>query len=216
MSSDAGVNLWRSPEHALEYLRRAETIPHRAEGEAMLLGLLPERLERFLDLGSGNGRLLALVKSKYPKAQAVAVDFSPTMLAALLDRFAPDASVEILEHDLDRPLPPLGEFDAVVSSFAIHHLPDARKRSLYEEAYRLLRPGGMFCNLEHVSSPTEVLHQYFLAQVDKTGPVRDDPSNKLLDTWTQVRWLAEIGFDDADCYWKWLELALLAGRKPLT
>ena len=31
------VNLWESSEHAREYLARADSIPHRAEGEAALL-----------------------------------------------------------------------------------------------------------------------------------------------------------------------------------
>ena len=30
---------------------------------------------------------------------------------------------------------------------------------------------------------------------------------------TQLAWLKEIGFVDADCYWKWLEMALLIGYK---
>jgi hypothetical protein len=30
---------------------------------------------------------------------------------------------------------------------------------------------------------------------------------------TQVNWLREIGFTDVDCYWKWLELALMIGVK---
>jgi len=43
------VNLWDSAEHALEYLARADSIPHRTEGEAGLLECLPNTLSRLLD-----------------------------------------------------------------------------------------------------------------------------------------------------------------------
>jgi SAM-dependent methyltransferase len=210
-SSD--VNLWTSPEHALDYLSRADKIPHRTEGEAVLLDCLPRTLHRVLDLGSGNGRLLALVKLARPEVKAVAIDFSPTMLDELRHRFAADPKVQVLAHDLDQPLPPLGAFDAIVSCFAIHHVPHERKRALYNEIYPLLTPGGVFCNLEHVASPTERLHHQFLATIS-TRPEDEDPSNKLLDLETQLGWLRTIGFEDVDCHWKWRELALLAGTKP--
>ncbi|MDP2735746.1 MAG: methyltransferase, partial [bacterium] len=51
MTSPRDVNLWTSAEHALEYLRRADTIPHRVEGEAALLEFLPEEAKNILDLG---------------------------------------------------------------------------------------------------------------------------------------------------------------------
>jgi tRNA (cmo5U34)-methyltransferase len=206
------VNLWTSPEHALDYLSRADKIPHRTEGEAALLDCLPRPLGRVLDLGSGNGRLLSLVKLARPEAKAVALDFSPTMLDELCHRFAADSKVQVMAHDLDQPLPPLGGFDAIVSSFAIHHLAHERKRALYAEIYALLAPGGVFCNLEHVASPTERLHRQFLAALS-TRPEEEDPSNKLLDLETQLNWLREIGFEDVDCHWKWRELALMAGTK---
>jgi tRNA (cmo5U34)-methyltransferase len=155
----AEVNLWRSTDHALEYLTRADTIPHRTEGEAALLDGLPARLDRVLDLGSGDGRLLALVKLARPHVQAVAIDFSEAMLVRLRSRFAGDRMVNVVAHDLDASLPDLGgSFDAVVSSFAIHHLAHQRKRSLCTEIFERLAPGGTFCNLEHVASATETQH----------------------------------------------------------
>jgi tRNA (cmo5U34)-methyltransferase len=206
------VNLWASTEHALDYLGRADSIPHRVEGESTLLEFVPESAERILDLGSGDGRLLALVKLVHPNTTAVAIDFSPAMLDAASKRFAGDHSVEIVPHNLEEPLPELGTFDAVVSSFAIHHLIHERKRSLYAEIYARLNPGGVFCNLEHVASATPELHEEFLQRIGCTLE-SEDPSNKLLDLETQLQWLRTIGFNDVDCHWKWRELALLAGRR---
>lgn len=214
MSASANVNLWTSAEHALEYLRRADTIPHRVEGEATLLELVPSAARRILDIGSGDGRLLALLKAARPHAQFIGLDFSPTMLEAARKRFAGDANVALVAHDFADRLPALGDFDCVVSSFAIHHVTHDRKRSLYAEIFGLVRPGGVFCNLEHVSSPTVKLHEEFLKRLD-VAPEQEDPSNKLLDLETQLAWLRDIGFRDVDCHWKWRELALLAGSKPL-
>jgi tRNA (cmo5U34)-methyltransferase len=206
-------NEWRSAEHAASYLERADRVPHRQAGEATLLEELPPRVRRVLDLGSGDGRLLDLVLRARPEATGIAADFSPLMLQRLDERFGSSPRVEILEHNLDDPLPSLGMFDAIVSSFAIHHVAHERKRRLYEEVWAALNPGGAFCNLEHVASPSEIAHERFLASMGTT-PAEEDPSNKLLDMHIQLQWLREIGFSDVDCYWKWRELALLVGHKP--
>jgi tRNA (cmo5U34)-methyltransferase len=208
----ANVNLWAEGDHARQYLERADKIPHRREGEAALVEFLPESLGRFLDLGSGAGRLLSLVKAARPDSRCVAIDFSPTMLEELRSQFSSQPNITIVKHDLANPLPDLGLFDAVVSSFAIHHVSHERKRALYVEVFERLTPGGVFLNLEHVASPTPALHHQFLATMNLT-PKDEDPSNKLLDVETQLSWLREIGFIDVDCHWKWRELALLGGTK---
>jgi len=211
---------WTSPAHALDYLARADRIPHRTEGEAALLTQVTQALPHctsILDLGTGDGRLLALVKLDRPEVPALAVDFSPTMLAAVRKRFQDDPTVTVVDHNLEQPLPawdaPWDSFDLVVSSFAIHHLPHPRKRALYGEMFARLRPGGLFCNLEHVASPTERLHRQFLTAIGYS-PETEDPANQLLDVQTQLEWLRDWGFEDVDCYWKWLEMALLIGVKP--
>ena len=207
------TNLWTSANHSLSYLAQADKLLHRTEGEAVVLEHVPRTVKRILDLGTGNGRLLALLKVERPQAESMAIDFSPTMLEAAKQRFAGDKKVRIIDHNLDNTLPELGKFDAVVSSFAIHHLTHERKYSLYVEIFNLLEPGGIFCNLEHVSSPTPKLHEHF-RQVIGVADEPEDPSNKLLDMETQLKWLRKIGYTDVDCYWKWLELASLIGFKP--
>jgi SAM-dependent methyltransferase len=208
------VNLWVLPEHAKDYLERRRTIPHRDEGYASLLEHLPAHPTRVLDLGTGDGYVVGLVRTVHPDAAFVAADFSAEMLRQARERFAADTGVEVVEHDLGEPLPAAwGEFDAVVSAFAIHHVHDHRKCALYGEVFERLRPGGVLLNLEHVDSPTPELHEEFLYAIG-SSPERDDPSNKLASVEAQLEWLRAIGFEQVDCHWKWRELALLAGVKP--
>jgi SAM-dependent methyltransferase len=203
------VNEWATDAHASAYLSRPDQY-RRVEGEATLWELVPQRAARVLDLGTGDGRLLARLRERCPFDEGVALDFSPTMLRAARARFDGDPAVHVVEHDLDRPLPDVGRFDVVVSSFAIHHLDDDRKQSLYREVFARLRPGGLFANLEHVSSPTQALHEVFYSMIE----AGEDPSNKLAPVDVQLEWLRDAGFADVDCFWKWRELALLAGTRP--
>ncbi len=204
---------WTTAEHVSRYLGRADEFPHRAEGEGVLLEQVPLGARRLLDLGTGDGRLMALLQVDRHEMRGVGLDFSEPMLEAARERFAGDERIELVEHDLTEPLPALGRFDAVVSSMAIHHLEHERKRSLYGEVFDLLEPGGTFANFEHVASATDRLHRVFFAAIGE--PLEnEDPSDRLLDVETQLGWLRELGFDDVDCYWKWLEMALLIGVKP--
>jgi tRNA (cmo5U34)-methyltransferase len=208
------VNLWTEAAHARDYLERRRDIPHRDEGYDALLEYLPATVRRVLDLGTGDGYLVGVIRQMHPHVMALAADFSAEMLGRARERFGDVADVDVVEHDLDDPLPSVwGSFDAVVSAFAIHHVVDDRKRALYGEVFEHLEPGGVFLNLEHVDSPTPELHEAFLHAIG-SSKLNDDPSNKLVAAETQLEWLREIGFVHVDCHWKWRELALLAGVKP--
>jgi tRNA (cmo5U34)-methyltransferase len=206
---------WASAEHAGRYLERANEFPRRAEGESVLLEHVPSDVRRVLDLGTGDGRLLAVLQRERPHLRGLGLDVSEVMLDAARARFEGEEQIELVEHDMLNPLPKLGRFDAVVSSMAIHHLEHERKRELYAEVFELLEPGGVFANFEHVASPTQRLHIAFFAAIGE--PLEhEDPSDRLLDVATQLAYLGEAGFTDVDCYWKWLEMALLIGVKPPT
>ena len=203
---------WTDSEHVRRYLEQADDYPRRAEGESVLLAHIPGEARRILDLGTGDGRLLEMVGLGRPEMEGVGLDFSDVMLQAARARFRADVRVELVQHDLSNALPDLGHFDAVVSSMAIHHLEHERKRSLFAEVFDLLKPGGVFANFEHVASPSPRLHLAFFAAIGE--PLEhEDPSDRLLDVETQLQYLREIGYEDVDCYWKWLEMALLIGVK---
>src|SRR5690606_17087696 len=141
---------WSDPAKSSYYLNKVSSYENRLPGEKVLLECIPETTKRILDLGSGDGRIIKLMKEHFEgrseQIEFTALDVSPPMLDALQNNFKNESSVKIVKHDLDYQLPDLGYFDAVVSSFAIHHLKHKRKFELYEEIYDLLSPLGVFCN----------------------------------------------------------------------
>lgn len=204
---------WRDAEQVDWYLDRVGRLPPRLAGEQVLREILPSRPQRVLDLGCGDGRLAGLVLEARPAVTAVvAVDLSPPMLDRARDRFADDDRVQVRERDLAAPLDVLGDFDVIVSGFAIHHLEHDRKRELFGEVAHRLRPAGLFANLEVVSSATVELHAAFLATI---GRSQDDPEDRLVDVETQLTWMRDAGLAQVDCLWRWRGFALLVGQSPV-
>jgi tRNA (cmo5U34)-methyltransferase len=206
---------WQEPTRAEGWPSVRARLPRLSEAESVLVeDVLPDSLSRVLDLGMGNGRLIGLLRTRWPSARAVGLDFSPPLLEAARQRFAGTDGIRVAAHDLMEPLPAaVGSFDAVVSGLAIHHLPHARKRSLFGEVFAMLEPGGVFANLDVVESPTPELHERAQAAFG-FGPDEQDSSDQPAPLHAQLRWLEDAGFNHVDCFWKWLDLALIAGTKP--
>ena len=203
---------WKSQDKVDEYVGRVGRLAARQSGEAELVEALPTDVDSVMDLGCGDGRLIALVLEARPAAtKAIGIDSSPPMIELARDRFADDQRVEIQEHDLRQALPDVGRFDVVVSGFAIHHLVHERKRSLFAELAGVLRPGGVFANLEVVQCATPELHDEFNRRIERPG---GDPEDVLAEVEPQLRWMREAGLVQVDCNWRWRGFALLVGQAP--
>jgi ubiquinone/menaquinone biosynthesis C-methylase UbiE len=237
MTERAGSS-WKDADVARRFLdERRRAIPLGDEQVAILLRLarrFAPQATRVADLGCGDGYLARAVLSEFQDAHALLIDHSEPMLRRAHEAMRPfSGHCEIRQGDLAEPLPRLvgdGPFDLIVSGYAIHHLPTPRKRALYAEVFGLLRPGGLFVNVEHVASATpelEAVHDEAYidhiaavtgrgrAEVEREYHNRPDKADNILDpVEAQVGWLREIGFEHADCYFKWLELAVFGGVRP--
>ncbi len=203
---------WQSREKVEEYLARVGGLPGRIAGEGVLVEILPAAPASVLDLGCGDGRLAGLVMAARDSvASVVAVDRSEPMLEAARTRFAGDPRVSVSRHDLADPIARLGSFDVIVSGFAIHHLEHPRKQQLFAEAARMLRPGGLFANLEVLQCATAELQRRFC---DAIGRPDGDPEDRLAAIEPQLDWMRAAGLRNVDCVWRWHGFALLAGEAP--
>jgi tRNA (cmo5U34)-methyltransferase len=212
-------------------------IPYGVDQIRMLLQLVAHfRPESglILDLGCGDGILARATLEICPKAEALLLAHSEPMLERARRAMAPFADRCVVRAaDLAYPLSEQvaeASVDLVISGYAIHHLPHARKRALYAEILEALRPSGLFVNVEHVASPSERVEALFDAlYVDHQAAVLQRPGeqaaaqhhgrpdkadNILALVETQLQWLREIGFENVDCFFKWLELAVFGGTKP--
>ncbi len=206
---------WKELQWAENWSSFREGLPHAADAETMLVEhLIRGKVGRILDLGSGDGHMIAVLRERWPDAAAVGLDLSPALVDAARQRFGDADEVRFEAHDLMQPLPrALGQFDVVVSALAIHHLPDERKRGLFSEVFELLRPNGAFYDLDVVAAPTAELHALSQTAFGFDGR-QQDPSDQPARLEDQLSWLGEAGFGDVDCFWKWLELSLVGGMKP--
>jgi ubiquinone/menaquinone biosynthesis C-methylase UbiE len=96
-----------------------------------------------MDFGCGTGLLTMRLQ---PKVRSITgVDSSEGMLAVLRKKLEQGdlTNVRTACLDLDKGQALSGEYDLVVSSMTLHHIPDVAR--LLSEFRRVLRPGGRLC-----------------------------------------------------------------------
>lgn len=235
--------VWQSQSVVAHYFERKDSRPFLSEQIEIMVKLasaLCRPVQRFMDLGCGDGILAAAIMNRFRGATAVLADHSEPMLEAAREKLQHLGSVDFRTIDYSTStwverVTLFAPLDLVVSGYSIHHQPDARKSGLYAEIFDLLSPGGMFINIEHVASPTERLASLWdgirvdslydaelargisttRAAVEKEYLERPErAANLFAPVETQCQWLREIGYTDVDCYFKYFELAIFGGCRP--
>jgi tRNA (cmo5U34)-methyltransferase len=222
---------WNEPELAREYVERTDRDANqREDGFKIMIGLLPfdpDEAIRVLDVGTGQGAVAALVLYAFPNATAVGLDVSEPMMQIAGERMARYGERfryhlgDFVDGELPNNLG--GQFDVVVSSRAIHHLPTDNKQRLYRALYESLKPGGGIFNLDSVAPPDDVLHQRYreAGRVIRGQPRTGEsayrggglPGHYYEKLEEHLDLLRNAGFTSVDCFWKRLGMTLLGGYK---
>jgi tRNA (cmo5U34)-methyltransferase len=207
---------------------RRQLLPCFDDLYGVALGLLPaERTQplRVLDLGAGTGLLAALIATAYPQAHLTLIDAAAEMLAQANQRMQPFAErctlhvMDMRDIAFDQP------FDLIVSALAIHHLADATKQAIFRQIYRMLAPGGRFVHIEQVLGPTPAIEAFYeqawLQAVQEKGVSPADlaaaqermQQDQTVPLATQLRWLAESGFQQVHCWYQWYRFVVYSGDR---
>jgi SAM-dependent methyltransferase len=235
--ADANAAIWKSEAIAATWAASAAE-RERARGAhwqilASLLPFDPDDEFVVVDLGAGTGAATAPILTAFPRATAVLADFSPQMVAGgttALEGFV--GRFRYVEFDLLKPPWPAtipDAVDAVVTSLCVHHLPDARKRSLFVEIFERLKPGGWYFNYDPVTSSDPTIEAIWRHTADRADPQAEwkrahlTPDEQarhenhvryMIPLEPQVGYLRDAGFDAVDVYWKHLENVIYGGRRP--
>ena len=235
--ADTNAAIWKSEEVVKSFAAQAEQREReRADQLTLVARLLPfgrHDAFTFLDLGAGTGAAARAVLAEYPSATAILADFSPQMMAEGENQLAPyRGRYRYVEFDMlssDWPTDIPAPLEAIVSALCIHHLPDARKQTIFREIRRQLKAGRLVHQLRPDScadATIEANWERVNDRYDAQGPFKranrsaqeqaryENHVRYMIPLEPQLQWLREAGFVDIDVFWKRLDWVIYGGRNP--
>ncbi len=180
---------------------------------------------RIMDLGAGTGGFSAEVINAHPACAIELTDISKPMLEQSRAKFGADGRFSFRELDIVS-----GEFgsdwDRIISSFVIHHLPHEQKRTVFAKVFAALKPGGMFVNIDQVQACSQAVQDIHVRLWKKDalkagaheqdledGITRMEAMDINADLDDQVLWLKKAGFAGVEVVYRNYFWAVFVARK---
>jgi trans-aconitate 2-methyltransferase len=215
-----------------------QLIPYYDEMLTALTACVPTTASRLLELGCGTGELSIKLLNHCPEAHLIAIDYSPRMIEV--------AKIKIVQAQLEQRVTfiqgdfgawakgnlreQIGtDFDACISSLAIHHLTDEMKQELLIQIGKHLKQGGCFWNADPIlleSDNLTEIYQYFKekwinnqginieeirAKKGKSEPQGYSGQDRLASLTTHQKMLAQAHFKTIVTPWRFFGLAVFGG-----
>jgi trans-aconitate 2-methyltransferase len=215
-----------------------QLIPRYDEMLEVISRCLPSTSLRILELGCGTGELSLKILKRFPNAQVIALDYSPRMLQFAQDKITASGyqkrwvgtQADFGDWANNPEKLDIGsEFDACVSSLAIHHLQDEMKLKLFSRIAASLTQDGCFWNGDPILPESSALAEVYQAAREEwsveQGTNLTEIRAKLGASSTQgyssqdqlasldarLQMLSKAGFKTVAVPWKYYGLAVLGG-----
>ena len=213
---------WGSQQYDQEWVnkdnRRAAEREAQFKAALSWLSVFVGGQSRVMDLGCGPGTLAEKLLAAFPEMHVICSDGSDEMLKLARQRLASYGErVSYAQADFGAEnwtvnLP--SDLDAVVSARAIHNLRQLKLIGpVYGRIYELLRPGGVFLNIERVNFATPALRRHFRELQIKTRGHAAKMDGAAPSLAQQLSLLKRAGFRDIDCFWRETNTAIIGGFK---
>lgn len=182
---------------------------------------------KILDIGCGTGTFAKLLKEKFPYAKITCLDFAQNMIEVAknkLNNYKGD--INFLIGDFSD-LKIKNEYDAVVSSFALHHIQtDSEKIRLYKNIYAALNKNGVFLtadivlgvnnyikNLYEKKWEEHIIKQFNKSELDSHTLEKYQADDNPSELFNHLKWLEYSGFNQVETIWKYYNFAIFGGYK---
>ncbi len=166
------------------------------------------------EIGTGTGAFASELVNAAPKCTFLLSDISHDMLNEARKKFDGDNRFDFLHADITGVELP-GPFDAVKSSFVIHHFSHEDKADVFATVAKALKPGGLFVNIDQFTTGNDDhdaqlradwesdVRKVGVNEADLTAAIdRMDEFDRNATVDDQISWMLEGGFKSAELTYK--------------